>query len=140
MQTTREILSIVALAALGLCLLFGLAKMAMKGPKAKQGCDQACSLLVFVAIVLLGVSQLLGDKDGYTDKGDVQPLCGGSCSKGRCPNTTQEHSYFRRLPRLGQQKDEQIGCVWLNHLILAAINATQVTNFRVTERCQCQNV
>ena len=63
---TREILSIVALAALGLCLLCGLAKMAMKGPKAKQSCDHACSLLVFVAVVLVGVSQLLEEnKDGY---------------------------------------------------------------------------
>tara|TARA_Y100000766_G_C18772848_1_gene539183 strand:- start:265 stop:714 length:450 start_codon:yes stop_codon:yes gene_type:complete len=63
---TREILSIVALAALGLCLLCGLAKMAMKNPKAKQSCDHACSLLVFVAVVLVGVSQLLEEnKDGY---------------------------------------------------------------------------
>ncbi len=65
-MNTREILSIVALAALGLCLLCGLAKMAMKGPKAKQSCDHACSLLVFVAVVLVGVSQLLKEnKDGY---------------------------------------------------------------------------
>ena len=65
---TREILSIVALAALGLCLLCGLAKMAMKGPKAKQSCDHACSLLVFVAVVLVGVSQLLKEnKDGYKE-------------------------------------------------------------------------
>ena len=63
---TREILSIVALAALGLCLLCGLAKMAMKSSKAKQSCDHACSLLVFVAVVLVGVSQLLEEnKDGY---------------------------------------------------------------------------
>ena len=65
-MNTREILSIVALAALGLCLLSGLAKMAMKGPKAKQSCDHACSLLVFVAIVLLGVSQLL-EEEGYKE-------------------------------------------------------------------------
>ena len=65
-MNTREILSIVALAALGLCLLCGLAKMAMKGPKAKQSCDHACSLLVFVAVILVGVSQLLEEnKDGY---------------------------------------------------------------------------
>jgi len=63
---TREILSIVALAALGLCLLCGLAKMAMKGPKAKQSCDHACSLLVFVAVVLVGVSQLL-EEEGYKE-------------------------------------------------------------------------
>jgi len=65
-MNTREILSIVALAALGLCLLSGLVKMAMKGPKAKQSCDHACSLLVFVAIVLLGVSQLL-EEEGYKE-------------------------------------------------------------------------
>lgn len=65
---TREILSIVALGLLGVCLLCGLAKMAMKGLKAKQSCDQICSLLVFVAVVLIGVSQLLEEnKDGYMD-------------------------------------------------------------------------
>ena len=58
---TREILSIVALAALGLCLLCGLAKMAMKKPQAKQACNKACSLLVFVGLTLIGVSQLLGE-------------------------------------------------------------------------------
>ena len=63
---TSEILSIVALAALGLCLLCGLAKMAMKGPKAKQSCDHACSLLVFVAVVLVGVSQLLEEEKYMT--------------------------------------------------------------------------
>ena len=65
-MNTREILSIVALAALGLCLLCGLAKMAMKGPKAKQSCDHACSLLVFVAVVLVGVSQLLEEEKYMT--------------------------------------------------------------------------
>jgi len=65
-MNTREILSIVALAALGLCLFCGLAKATMKGPKVKQSCDHACSLLVLLAVVLLGVSQLLGEnKDGY---------------------------------------------------------------------------
>ena len=59
---TREILSIVALVALGLCLLCGLAKMAMKSPKVKQSCDYACSLLVFIAVVLAGVSQLLEEE------------------------------------------------------------------------------
>ncbi len=63
---TREILSIVALAALGLCLLCGLAKMAMKSSKAKQSCDHACSLLVFVAVVLVGVSQLLEEEKYMT--------------------------------------------------------------------------
>ena len=63
---TREILSIVALAALGVCLLCGLVKMVMKVPKAKQSCDHACSLLVFVAVVLVGVSQLLEEEKYMT--------------------------------------------------------------------------
>ena len=62
---TREILSIVALGLLGVCLLCGLAKMAMKGPKAKQSCDQICSLSLFVAVVLLGVSQLVKETEKY---------------------------------------------------------------------------
>lgn len=59
---TQEILSIVALGLLGVCLLCGLAKMAMKGPKAKQTCNHACSLSFFAAVVLLGVSQLITEE------------------------------------------------------------------------------
>ena len=91
-MNTREILSIVALAALGLCLLCGLAKMAMKGPKAKQSCDHACSLLVFVAVVLVGVSQLLEEnKDGYEAGpkwGTCQSRSGDSCMS----------KYYKRPP------------------------------------------
>ena len=61
---TQEILSIVALGLLGVCLLCGLAKMAMKNPKSKQSCNHACSLSFFVAVVLLGVSQLI-EEEGY---------------------------------------------------------------------------
>jgi len=61
---TQEILSIVALGLLGVCLLCGLAKMAMKGDKAKKSCDHVCSLSFFVAVVLLGVSQLITE-EGY---------------------------------------------------------------------------
>ena len=57
-MNTPEILSIIALSLLGICLLCGLAKMAMKGPKANQACDHACSLSFFVAVVLVCVSQL----------------------------------------------------------------------------------
>ena len=71
---TKEILSIIALAALGLCLICGLAKMAMKSVKAKKGCDDACSLLVFIAVVLLGVSQLPGE--------EKFSLTGSGCSSG----------------------------------------------------------
>ena len=41
---TQEILTIIALSALGLCLLCGLAKMAMKNPKKRSDCDKACGV------------------------------------------------------------------------------------------------
>ena len=63
---TREILSIVALSSLGLCLLCGLAKMAMKNPKKRSDCDKACGALFFVAVALMAVSQLLEEtKSGF---------------------------------------------------------------------------
>lgn len=58
---TQEILTIVALSSLGLCLLCGLAKMAMKNPKKRSDCDKACGALFFVAVALLAVGQLLGE-------------------------------------------------------------------------------
>jgi len=61
---TKEILSIFALVAIVLCLICGVAKTAMKSPKQKQSCDTACSLLIFVAVVLVGISQLLDEDAG----------------------------------------------------------------------------
>lgn len=58
-MNTKEILIIVALLILGMCLLCGLFTMTMKGHKGKQTCNHACSLSLFVAVVLVGVSQLL---------------------------------------------------------------------------------
>ena len=67
-MNTKEILTIVALATLGLCLLCSLAKAAMKGDKGKKHCDKACGAFVFLAIVLLAVSQLLGDENEKYDQ------------------------------------------------------------------------
>jgi len=58
---TKEILSIFALVAIVLCLICGVVKMTIKSPKQKQSCDTACALLVFVAVVLVGISQLLDE-------------------------------------------------------------------------------
>ena len=69
-MNTKEILSIVALAALGLCLLCSLAKAAMKGDKGKKHCDKACGAFVFLAIILLAVSQLLGEEKEKYDSTD----------------------------------------------------------------------
>ena len=57
--SNHNILSIAALVLLGLCLLCGLAKMTVKGAKAKQICNHVCSLSLFVAVVLIGVNQLI---------------------------------------------------------------------------------
>jgi len=79
-MNTKEILSIVALAALGLCLLCSLAKAAMKGDKAKKQCDKACGAFVFLAIVLLTVSQLLGEeKEKYHATKNVNMWPVGTC-------------------------------------------------------------
>ena len=58
---TSEILSIVALSMLGICLISSLVKMAVKNDKTKEKCDQLCGVLFFVAVVLVGVSQLLDE-------------------------------------------------------------------------------
>ncbi len=63
---TQEILSIVALALLGLCFLCGLAKMVMKKDSDKKNCDKACSMAIFASVVLVGVSQLLTETEKYT--------------------------------------------------------------------------
>jgi hypothetical protein len=82
---TREILSIVALASLGLCLLCTVAKTTMKNPKAKQACVHACSLLVFVAVVLLAVSQLL-EQENFCNNPCDNPGCLTGCCSGECHN------------------------------------------------------
>ena len=86
---TKEILSIVALAALGLCLLCSLAKLVMKsGDKKKKHCDKVCGAFVFLAIVLLAVSQLLGEgKEKYDDPTCPISLPSGSenCPEGQMP-------------------------------------------------------
>ena len=83
---TQEILSIVALSLLGLCLLCGLAKMAMRGDSAKKNCDKACSMAVFAAVVLLAISQLIGETDGYCQimPGNEQARCSSHDAGGLC--------------------------------------------------------
>ena len=85
---TQEILSIVALSLLGLCLLCGLAKMAMKKDSAKKNCDKACSMAVFTALTLLTVSQLIGEKEKYITDTDMCCCANGKCEGGceDCPD------------------------------------------------------
>ena len=68
---TQEILSIVALSLLGLCFLSGLVKMAMKKESHKKPYEQGCAASVFIAVVLLGISQLLNNtttREGYSTR------------------------------------------------------------------------
>ena len=107
-MNTQEILSIVALSLLGLCLLCGLAKMAMKGDSAKKNCDKACSMAVFAAVVLLAISQLIGGgtekygpytctlNDGNCEiplKADTYPCGFGECNNdSNCCDSTAPNS------------------------------------------------
>ena len=82
-MNTKEILSIVALAVLGLCLLCSLAKAAMKkGDKGRKHCDKACGTFVMLAIALLAVSQFMGENEKYGDSAKcaccsaLDPTCG----------------------------------------------------------------
>jgi len=85
---TKEILSIAALVAIALCLICGVVKTAIKSPKQKQTCDTACALLIFVAVVLVGISQLLDEKtssDGVPLGGICNPSERKNCvSPGKC--------------------------------------------------------
>ena len=76
---TPEILSILALIALGLCLLCGLVKKVVKESNAKKRCDDACSLLVFLAVVLVGISQLITE-EGF-NVSSTSECSGNSCCR-----------------------------------------------------------
>lgn len=65
----QEILTIISLVVLALALLSGLGGMASKNAKTKEKLNQICALLVFLAVVLIGVSQLT--EEGYeNEKGE----------------------------------------------------------------------
>jgi len=112
---TKEILTIVSLAALGVCLLCGLAKMVMKkGDKGHKHCKSVCATAVVLAIILLAVSQLLGENDGFKERNspycELMPspnkLChtrGGECTKEGAgtpinPNGTPNTDYVEKCP------------------------------------------
>ena len=83
-MSTQEILSIIALSLLGLCFLCGLAKMAMKKDSDKKNCDKACSMAIFAAVVLVGVSQLLTETDNYTCNRGCECEYSSSAGKNVC--------------------------------------------------------
>ena len=100
-KEAQKVLTIASLVLLGLCLLLRLAKMAMKKDSKKVFLDRGCSLLFFIAVVLLAVSQLLVD-EGYTKHhrppyGSPRPPapsaeCPARCSGG-CSEVAREAGY-----------------------------------------------
>jgi hypothetical protein len=105
---TLKILSITALALLGVCLLCGLAKMAMKGDKAKQSCDKICILSLIVALVLLGYSQFLKEENnifirmGFVPCRKGRNRCYGMYPKWKENNKHQFRIIIRELMKAGK--------------------------------------
>jgi len=72
--------------------------MGMKNENSKKTCDNACGMLMFVALALIGVSQL-NDEEGYNPKQLGNPGCdtndqvectakvaaGNGCKNACCP-------------------------------------------------------
>ena len=95
---TKEYLSIFSLGFLGICFISGLYKAFAKSAKDKNNCDIACSISVYIAVVLIGVSQLLeeekdtfvGSSTGTIDDGDPcksdDKKGDASCKSGVCDN------------------------------------------------------
>ena len=94
---TKEILSIVALAVIGLCLLCSLAKLVMKsGDKKKKHCNKACGAFVFLATVLLAVSQLLGETERY-DSSDIECTVTSECPPGNACVPTGQNGEIKKV-------------------------------------------
>ena len=60
-----HVLRIIAINLLGVCLLCCLTKMAMKNENSRKTCDNACGVLIFIALALIGVSQIHDDNEKY---------------------------------------------------------------------------
>ena len=60
---TQHILTITAMAALGLCLVLAFSKRLTKNLKTKETMSHVFSFLVFIAIALVAVTQLLSEKE-----------------------------------------------------------------------------
>ena len=63
--------------------------MAMKKDSDKKNCDKACSMAIFAAVALVGVSQLLTETEKY----------GGDC--GKMPNCEPGESPYCTRPGSG---------------------------------------
>ena len=62
-MNTQEILTIIAMAALGLCLVLAFSKGLTKNLKTKESLTHVCSFLVVIAVALLAVTQFLSEQE-----------------------------------------------------------------------------
>ena len=62
-MNTQEILTIIAMASLGLCLVLAFSKRLTKNTKTKESLTHVCSLLVVITVALLAVTQFLSEKE-----------------------------------------------------------------------------
>lgn len=86
---TQKIISIVTLSLLGLCLLCGLAKITMKKDRHKKNCDKVCAIVIFVAVALVGVGQLLIEPSKLPTPGKptIRKGLGEKCTVGSFPES-----------------------------------------------------
>lgn len=69
---TGEILSVISLVSLGLCAAIRLLKSyIIKDRKKKDECDMVCGILVFLAVVLITVSQVVENEGFNIQDGDI---------------------------------------------------------------------
>ena len=107
-----HVLRIIAISLLGVCLLCSLAKMGMKNENSKKTCDNACGMLMFVALALIGVSQLNDEEENYgTGPGPgLRPgkKCGpaGSCWNGTWAGGTCENRKYPDCDNFGNKGPE----------------------------------
>ena len=81
---TKEYLSIFALVFLGLCLISGLYKKAYA--KSAKDNNIVCGISVYIAVVLIGVSQLLEEeKDTFVGSSLQSDCCVACMSKSHIP-------------------------------------------------------
>ena len=99
----KEILTIVALGLLGLCLISALAKAVMKKDKDKKKCNMACSLMLFIAAVLIGISQLMSETstDNFQQNKTLKVLSANSWCGYSKKMSAQEDELKGKLAKIG---------------------------------------
>jgi hypothetical protein len=101
---TQEILTIIAMAALALCLVLAFSKGLTNNTNTKSAMTHVCSLLVVIAVALLAVTQFLSEKENM----DWEI---GSVATVSRPNGRGSGGKKMGLGKIGNMKDNNdCGC------------------------------